>query len=107
MQIGTMYKYEIFAAFPCCQKRYACSNCSKPVINEPLPYFSAYSEERECPHCHTKDYHLIKPLTKLFDIPTRAAPVASSSLSMSPAPSAVANDNELGGNNGSDILFML
>ena len=71
LQIGTMYRYEIFAAFPCCQKRFSCSKCDMPVIDYEntggLPFFSSYSEEIECPHCKTRDFHFIKPLDTLYD----------------------------------------
>lgn len=74
LQIGTMYKYEIFAAFPCCQKRANCTKCDFPIVNLKatggLQYFSSYSEEKECSNCKCKDYHFIKPLDQLFDIPS-------------------------------------
>lgn len=72
IQIGTLYKYEIFAAFPCCQKRLNCNNCDKQIINLKstggLPYFSSYSEEKECPHCKIKSFHFIKHLNQFYDI---------------------------------------
>jgi hypothetical protein len=71
LQIGTLYKYDIFAAFPCCPMRLACNKCTRPIVSyawdQPcLPYFSSYSEKIECPHCKTKDYHFIKPFENLF-----------------------------------------
>lgn len=70
LQIGTLYKYDIFAAFPCCQKRLCCNKCAKPVIdiNDQLPYFSSYSEEVECQHCKYKSHHFIKPLDMVFNL---------------------------------------
>ena len=72
LQIGTMYRYEIFAAFPCCQKRLNCSKCDTPIINlnktGGLQFFSSYSDEVTCQMCKTKDYHFIKPLSKFYDI---------------------------------------
>lgn len=70
LQVGTLYKFEIFSPFPCCQSRLNCSKCSKPIISLEssggLPYFSSYSEEKECSYCKTVDYHLIKPLEQIF-----------------------------------------
>ena len=75
LQIGTMYKYDIFAAFPCCQKKLNCSKCDFQIVNlnatGGLPYFSSYSEERECVKCKTKDFHFIKPLKKFYDVTKR------------------------------------
>ena len=73
LQIGTLYKYDIFAAFPCCQKRISCNKCNKPVIDlndgcGGLPFFSSYSEEIECQHCKFKSYHFIKPLDMIFNL---------------------------------------
>jgi hypothetical protein len=72
LQIGTMYKFEIFSAFPCCQRKLNCSKCNAQIVNLSttggLQYFSSYSEERECHACKTKDFHFIKPLNKFYDI---------------------------------------
>jgi len=72
LQLGTMYKYEIFAAFPCCQKRLNCLNCDASIVNLErtggLDHFSSYSEEVECPKCKVKDFHFIKPLKQFYDI---------------------------------------
>jgi headcase protein len=70
LQIGTLYKYDIFAAtLPCCQKWMNCSHCDKEVLNarelrnnENIPFFSFYSEKIRCKYCKIEDYHLIKPL---------------------------------------------
>lgn len=71
LQIGTMYKFEIFSAFPCCQKKLNCSKCDFQIVNlnatGGLQYFSSYSEERECVKCKTKHFHFIKPLSKFYD----------------------------------------
>ena len=69
LQIGTLYKYDIFAAFPCCQTRLNCEKCEKPLADFAsggLPFFSNYSEEKECPTCLKKSYHFIKPLNEIF-----------------------------------------
>ena len=76
LQIGTLYKYEIFAPFQCCQKRLNCTRCDFPILNINtnssssdaicLPHFSSYSEERECFNCKLVDYHFIKQLDKCF-----------------------------------------
>ena len=73
LQIGTLYKYDIFAAFPCCQNRLCCNKCNKPVVDindqcAQLPFFSSYSEEVECQHCKFKSYHFIKPLDMVFNL---------------------------------------
>lgn len=69
LQIGTLYKYDIFAATPCCAMRVACKHCKKPLVDLKaggLPYFSTYSEERQCEFCQTKDFHFIKPLDEIY-----------------------------------------
>lgn len=72
LQVGTLYKFEIFSPFLCCQSRLNCSKCLMPIVNLKsnggLPYFSSYSEEKECFYCKTVDYHLIKPLNQIFDL---------------------------------------
>ncbi len=73
LQIGTLYKYDIFAAFPCCQKRFNCNKCNKAVVDfndctNSLPYFSSYSEEIECQHCKLKACHIVKPLDMIFKL---------------------------------------
>jgi hypothetical protein len=69
LQIGTLYKYDIFAAFPCCQSRLNCNNCKNPIMkidSDSLQYFSSYSETQECHSCKIKAYHFIKPLGEIF-----------------------------------------
>jgi hypothetical protein len=70
LQIGTLYKYDIFAAFPCCQFRLNCNGCNQPIVNIEsdglLEFFSSYSEERECPACKMKAFHFIKPFNEIF-----------------------------------------
>lgn len=71
LQIGTMYKYEIFAAFPCCQARNTCNACQARIVDENfegLKYFSSYSELFTCPACKIKDYHFVKPLHSIYEI---------------------------------------
>lgn len=71
LQIGTMYRYEIFAAFPCCQNRLNCSNCDSPIVdfkNNDLKHFSSFSQEIVCPSCKSKDYHFIKNLNSFYEI---------------------------------------
>ncbi len=67
-----MYRYDIFAAFACCQARAACKNCGKNAVDlvnnvETLKYFSSYSEEITCPSCQFKDFHLVKPPESIFN----------------------------------------
>jgi hypothetical protein len=69
LQIGTLYKYDIFAAFPCCQPRLNCSKCSSQITSIELAsyeYFSSYSEEKECKNCLSKAYHYAKPLSEIY-----------------------------------------
>ena len=69
LQVGTLYKYDIFAAFPCCQPRLDCLNCSTHIINADSAcheYFSAFSDEKECHKCKTKAYHFVKPLDEIY-----------------------------------------
>jgi hypothetical protein len=73
LQVGTLYKFEIFAPFICCQSRLNCSKCSHPIVNlksnsTGLPFFSSYSEEKECSNCKAVEYHLIKQLDQFFQI---------------------------------------
>jgi headcase protein len=70
LQIGTLYKFDVFSAFPCCQKRTQCKNCSREVIDlvkSPFPYFSMYSEKYECPACFVNDYHFVKPVDQIYE----------------------------------------
>ncbi|RNA07801.1 headcase isoform X1 [Brachionus plicatilis] len=69
LQIGNLYKYDIFAAFPCCVQRLTCFQCSATVMDLDAAgneSFSCFSEEKECPQCRTRAYHFIKPLKDLF-----------------------------------------
>ena len=69
VQIGTFYKYDLFAASPCCQMRVDCKNCKQPLIDlnlGGLPYFSSYSEKKQCKFCLKDDYHFIKNLDEIF-----------------------------------------
>ena len=69
LQIGTLYKYDVLAAFPCCEYRLSCNSCLKPVVDletSKSKHFSSFSQEFECPHCHEVAYHFIKPLTSIF-----------------------------------------
>ncbi len=78
IQIGTLYKFDLFAAFACCQPRLACNKCNSPVMDhgdEAPASFSSFSEERECPSCRTRDYHFIKPLGDIF-LPSKCSSIA-------------------------------
>lgn len=70
LQIGTMYRYDIFAAFPCCITRQSCNKCGSIVAeadSDDLKYFSSYSEKVTCPQCRTIDFHFVKPLKTIFN----------------------------------------
>ncbi|XP_065221294.1 headcase protein isoform X1 [Planococcus citri] len=68
MVIGTMYTYDVFAAMACCQERVRCSGCHAPLLlpHERLNYFSDYSRMIICPHCGTKDYHFVRPISNCY-----------------------------------------
>ena len=69
LQIGTLYKYDILAAFPCCESRLTCNNCSKLIVDvegSKLKNFSSFSQEVQCPHCLVVDTHFLKPIQKMF-----------------------------------------
>lgn len=76
IQIGTLYKFDLFAAFAtCCRSRQTCSHCSTVLIDpeissESPPSFSSFSDQHECPKCKTLDYHFVKPIEKIF-MPTK------------------------------------
>lgn len=63
--LGTMYSYDIFAAMPCCQKRFQCNTCGQLVCHpeQPFNFFSDYSQMVSCPQCGTQEYHFAKPLS--------------------------------------------
>lgn len=69
LQIGNLYKYDIFAAFPCCQQRLSCLKCGYKLMDiesASNEFFSYFSDEKECPQCKTKSFHFIKPLKDVF-----------------------------------------
>lgn len=71
LQIGTLYKYDVFAAMPCCDMRLRCAKCNQQIIcmNEVpsvMPFFSSYSNEVECQHCKTVAYHFVKPVDAIY-----------------------------------------
>jgi hypothetical protein len=67
IQLGTLYKYDLFAAFSCCPQRLTCVKCNHVIgdVNA-SQCFSQFSEERECPSCKTRAYHFIKPLDEIY-----------------------------------------
>jgi hypothetical protein len=71
VQIGTVYKYDIVACMPCCPMRVSCKSCLKPMVDLKvggLPFFSQYSERRECSNCGRKDFHFIKSVDETFSV---------------------------------------
>lgn len=64
--IGTMYRYDIFAATPCCPFRLSCKFCYSTIMDNGLSFFSEYSRQIECPNCHVHDYHYVKSLDQIF-----------------------------------------
>jgi len=62
-QIGTLYKFDIFAAKPCCERRVCCKNCRKPLGDWRVPRaYSHYSRRERCESCFAVDFHCINPL---------------------------------------------
>ena len=69
LQIGTFYKYDVIAAFPCCQYRLNCQCCNYSLMSIDAAkekYFSSFSEDSECPRCHITAGHFLKPLESIF-----------------------------------------
>lgn len=70
VQIGTLYKYDVFAAAQCCEARSMCAKCGRCVArreNRDM-FFSTYSDECECGWCRAKAHHYIKPLNQIFTV---------------------------------------
>lgn len=62
-QIGTLYKFDLFAAKPCCETRVSCKSCRKPLGEWSYPRsYSYYSRRERCGNCYAFDYHCINPL---------------------------------------------
>jgi headcase protein len=71
LQIGTLYKYDIVAAFTCCQNRLNCKNCNYSIVNVDAAkqkYFSTFSDKVQCPNCSVVSAHFVKPLSSIFNI---------------------------------------
>jgi len=69
-QIGTLYSYNILSSTPCCQQRVSCNKCHESIINlsngdASKLFFSYFSKKATCPHCHTDDFHFVKPLSTI------------------------------------------
>ena len=86
LQVGTLYKYDVCAAFACCKWRRQCRQCrgdsmmTAPLAPPPLGNsasdhstshtlalaFSHYSEASQCQQCGMRAYHHIKPLRDIY-----------------------------------------
>lgn len=69
-QLGTLYKFDLFAALPCCQKRLTCLSCDQillPFDQVNDLYYSWFSEEKQCPNCKIRAAHFIKPLSEIYE----------------------------------------
>ncbi|CAF0976344.1 unnamed protein product [Brachionus calyciflorus] len=69
LQIGNLYKYDIFAAFPCCSERLRCSKCNYKIMDYDSArneFFSYFSEEKDCPQCKSKGFHYIKSIKDVY-----------------------------------------
>lgn len=71
-QIGTMYSYDLFAAFPCCPQSALCKECKQPLVDvsKLSLSFSQLSSQVKCSHCGANDYHFVKPITRFQVITT-------------------------------------
>ena len=71
-QVGTLYKFDLFAALPCCQARLNCAHCGHPLldIDEALSSvhrcFSSYSEQAKCPGCHQTGFLFLRNLDSIY-----------------------------------------
>lgn len=67
-QIGTLYTYDLFAATPCCPSSVNCNKCATPLldVSKLSVSFTQLSSLYDCPHCSTRDYHFLKPISKRF-----------------------------------------
>ena len=84
IQIGTLYKFDLFAAFSCCPSRLTCKACMQPLhVDEDSMSFSSYSDERQCPKCKKRTHHFIKPLNDIF-LPSKCTSSCSKSHQMTP-----------------------
>ena len=65
-QIGTMYSFDLFAATPCCASSVQCNNCQKPLVDHSKLSlsFTQLSSLFDCPHCSSRDFHFLKPMTR-------------------------------------------
>ena len=65
-QIGTMYSYDIFAAFPCCPSSVQCNKCKQSLVE--LKHltlsFSQLSSKYKCGNCNAFDFHFVKPINR-------------------------------------------
>ena len=101
LQIGTLYKYDIFAAFPCCAWRLQCQCCQHEVCEATTVEamaFSQFSEARECQQCGVRAFHYIRPLHDVYDTSSSSSSAAtlaspSQSSSSSSSTSSVASSS--------------
>ena len=71
LQVGTMYKFDVFAAEPCCAARTSCLACRAPLLLDSdgtLPFFSQYSEERVCSACNARAFHFVREINDVFRV---------------------------------------
>ncbi len=64
-QIGTMYSYNIFSAFPCCPTSVQCNKCKHVLVDlkQLTLSFSQLSSKYKCSNCSTCDFHFVKPIS--------------------------------------------
>lgn len=58
-QLGTLYMYDVFACFPCCQQRKLCKECQTEIPIPKTSSFDSFSQKIACPNCKIKRCHLV------------------------------------------------
>ncbi len=69
-QVGTLYKFDLFAGLPCCQSRLECINCQSDLLSiehaREHCSFSKFSEEAKCLKCGLVAHHFVKNLKDIY-----------------------------------------
>jgi hypothetical protein len=69
-QIGTLYKFDLFASLPCCQQRLKCVNCKCDLVSlrdaQESCSFSRFSQEAMCGNCGLVAQHFVRNLAKVY-----------------------------------------
>jgi hypothetical protein len=69
-QIGTLYKFDLFAGLPCCQSRLKCIKCQADLLSIETARencsFSNFSEEVQCTKCGFVANHFVRKLKDIY-----------------------------------------